>query len=313
MKHSQGIIRLCDIRDESVGGKARGLKLLLDLGLPVPDGFVLILPDPETLDEKLLQQYLFLLGDGPKAIRSSAISEDSQTASFAGQFETILNVSGIDAVRQAINTCVGTAGAERVRNYSRNRIPQSDSRISVLVQNMVPASISGVLFTADPVTHRRDMCVINAVKGTGDVLVSGKTDAHHYEVFRSGSNLHLAAQSNWQLLPVTLLQELLAGALKTEEAAGIPVDMEWAVDASGKLFWLQARPVTTLQEVHYNELDTVKGPSNAIWTLGNIGEMMPGVTTPLTYSVVVDAIDFGMCMLAAKGGAFRMKERDGYH
>jgi pyruvate,water dikinase len=313
LKHSQGIIRLCDIRDESVGGKARGLKLLLDLGLPVPDGFVLILPDPETLDEKLLQQYLFLLGDGPKAIRSSAISEDSQTASFAGQFETILNVSGIDAVRQAINTCVGTAGAERVRNYSRNRIPQSDSRISVLVQNMVPASISGVLFTADPVTHRRDMCVINAVKGTGDVLVSGKTDAHHYEVFRSGSNLHLAAQSNWQLLPVTLLQELLAGALKTEEAAGIPVDMEWAVDASGKLFWLQARPVTTLQEVHYNELDTVKGPSNAIWTLGNIGEMMPGVTTPLTYSVVVDAIDFGMCMLAAKGGAFRMKERDGYH
>jgi len=166
LKHSQGIIRLCDIRDESVGGKARGLKLLLDLGLPVPDGFVLILPDPETLDEKLLQQYLFLLGDGPKAIRSSAISEDSQTASFAGQFETILNVSGIDAVRQAINTCVGTAGAERVRNYSRNRIPQSDSRISVLVQNMVPASISGVLFTADPVTHRRDMCVINAVKGT---------------------------------------------------------------------------------------------------------------------------------------------------
>ena len=66
--------------------------------------------------------------------------------------------------------------------------------------------------------------------------------------------------------------------------------LEWAIDENGQVQWLQVRPVTTLSEIHYNELDTVKGESDHVWTLGNIGEMMPGVVTPLTYSVSFGAI-----------------------
>ena len=88
-----------------------------------------------------------------------------------------------------------------------------------------------------------------------------------------------------------------------------PVDLEWAIDHEGTLHWLQVRPVTTLNDVHYNELDTVKGMSNDVWTLGNIGEMMPGVATPLTWSVTAEAIDYGMTLLAERAGAFKLKER----
>lgn len=301
-----------DLSDEPAGGKAKGLKLLMDLGLPVPDGFVLIHPDAGSLTDPLLKQHLSRLGDCPKAVRSSAVSEDSLEASFAGQFETFLNVSGNEEIRQAIIRCIEAASADRIRHYTQSRITNADLRISVIIQNMVPAKCAGVIFTADPVTHRRDKFIINAVPGLGEDLVSGKKDGHHYEVFRSGSNLEEALKSDGQLLTEDQIKELLDGARRAEEHFRHPVDMEWAIDELGSLFWLQARPVTTLDEVHYNELDTVKHESTDVWTLGNIGEMMPGVTTPLTYSVVVDAIDYGMTVLADKGGVFRLKNRKGY-
>ncbi|MBL7138327.1 MAG: hypothetical protein ISS17_06105 [Bacteroidales bacterium] len=306
------IIGLNEIGDEPVGGKARGLKLLIDLGLDVPNGFVLIHPDSTAIDDDLLSTHLERLGKGPKAIRSSAVSEDGEEASFAGQFETFLNINGRAEIQQAIRSCVTAASADRVKHYLQNRISEADLRISVIVQNMVPVTCAGVIFTADPVTHRRDKIIINALEGLGEELVSGNKDAHHYEVFRSGSNLDSVIQSSRHLLTLQQMQQLLEGALKAEEVFGQPVDLEWAIDESGSLFWLQARPITTLNEVHFNELDTVQGVSDNAWTLGNIGEMMPGVTTPLTYSTVVDCIDYGMTVLAARAGACNLKKRDGY-
>ncbi len=312
-KIEQNIIRLSEIGDEPVGGKALGLKRLKELGLPVPEAFVIVHPDPDNLDPDFLNKHIDLLGEGPKAVRSSAVSEDGHDASFAGQFESFLNVNGKDDILHAIRNCVTAASSERVKHYSQSRITEADLRISVIVQNMVPATCAGVIFTADPVTHRRDKVIINAVSGLGEDLVAGKKDAHHYELFKSGSDLESVIKSNGHLLTSEQLRELMSGAKKAEEHFRQPMDMEWAIDESDSLFWLQARPVTTLDHVHYNELDTMKGFSDDIWTLGNIGEMMPGVTTPLTYSVVVDAIDYGMCVLADKGGAFRLKNRNGYH
>lgn len=306
------IIDLTEIGDEPVGGKAKGLKRLIDLGLKVPGGIVLVHPDAGNINLDELASHLESLGEGAKAVRSSAISEDGHEASFAGQFDTFLNVVGAEEIYQAVLRCVEATSGERIHHYSNQRVSNADLRISVIIQNMVPASCAGVLFTADPVTNRRDKFIINAIRGLGEELVSGKQDGHHYEVFRSGSDLETAIKSNGHLLTSSQLKELMEGARLAHQHFGHPVDMEWAIDDKGSIFWLQARPVTTLDEVHYNELDTVKGASGDIWTLGNIGEMMPGVTTPLTYSVVVDAIDYGMTVLADKGGVVKLRERQGY-
>ena len=301
-----------ELTDEQAGGKAKGLKNLIDIGLQVPDGFVIIHPDAENLPEDQLKEGLKRLGDGPKAVRSSAVSEDGHEASFAGQFETYLNVQGFEAIKDAIRQCIEKASASRVKTYSANRHSDADLRISVIVQNMIDARISGVIFTADPVSHRRDKLVLNAIKGFGEALVSGKSDGHHYTFNRSGSDLVEAAQSDGRLLSVDELKLLQSDSLKTEEALGHPVDMEWVIDHNNHLYWVQTRPITTLNQVHYNELDTIKGPSNEVWTLGNIGEMMPGVATPLTYSTVVDGIDWGMTVLADKAGAYKLKNRRSY-
>jgi pyruvate,water dikinase len=300
---------LNEIKDPSAGGKARGLKTLLDLGLKVPEAFVLIHPKVETLDDEVVRKYLSFLGNGPKAVRSSAVSEDGHAASFAGQFETFLDLHTYDDIKAAIVKCIEAAAADRVKSYSGNLLAEADLRISVILQNMVDARVAGVVFSANPVNHRRDKIVINAIAGKGEELVSGMTDAHHYELYRSGSNIGTEARKNGLLLNDKNLREILEGTLQTEKHYEKPVDLEWAIDQDDVLHWLQVRPVTTLDDVHYNELDTVTGTSNDIWTLGNIGEMMPGVATPLTYSVSAEAIDYGMTSLADRAGAFKLKNR----
>lgn len=298
-----------ELQDELVGGKAKGLKTLKNHGLNVPDAFVLIHPKINNLDEGQIQKYLTRLGAGPKAVRSSAVSEDGNQVSFAGQFESYLDLKSFAEIKSAIIQCIEAASAERVLSYSATLLSEADLRISVIIQNMVEAQVAGVVFSVNPVNHRRDMIVVNAVAGKGDALVSGMRNAKHYGIFRSGSNIQREANKNDGLISEVLLREILEGTLKAEVLAGQAVDLEWAIDHQGKLHWLQLRPVTSLHQVHYNELDTVKGPSTDVWTLGNIGEMMPGVATPLTYSVSAEAIDYGMTALASSCGVFKLKDR----
>lgn len=275
----------------------------------VPDAFVIIHPGIKVIDETLLRKSLARLGEGPKAVRSSAVSEDGVGASFAGQFESFLGLQTYHDIHDAISKCIAAAGSDRVKGYAGNITRDADLRISVILQNMVDARVAGVVFSVNPVNNRRDKIIINAVAGLGEDLVSGKKDAQHYEIFRSGSNIATEASKNGHLLNENRIREIVEGTKRAEEHYGQPVDLEWAIDHNDTLFWLQVRPVTTLQQEHYNELDTVKGESSDIWTLGNIGEMMPGVATPLTYSVSVEAIDYGMTMLADKAGAFKLKDR----
>lgn len=298
-----------DIRGNEAGGKARGLKILRDLGLRVPGAVVLVHPEEDTIDPALLAQWHDMLGPGPKAVRSSAMSEDGSEHSFAGQFETFLDLHTGEEIAAAVGRCMEAAGAGRVKAYAESRGPGADLRISVIIQQMVVARAAGVVFSANPVTHRRDRVIINAVAGHGEALVSGRHDAHHYELNRSGSNIAEEGAKNGYLLHTSHLAELLEGTLKAEKHLKMPVDLEWAIDHDGQLHWLQLRPITTLDEVHYNELDSESGPSEKVWTLGNIGEMMPGTATPLTWSVSAEAIDYGMTMLADRAGAFRLSDR----
>ena len=297
-----------EITDEEIGGKARGLKILRDLGLNVPEAFVIIHPDIQNLDDQSIKKSIAQLGNGPKAVRSSAVSEDGVNASFAGQFETYLHLDGYQEIRDAIINCIKATRSERVQEYATNLSEDADLRISVILQNMVNAKVAGVVFTADPVTGRRDQIVINAVKGHGEGLVSGVKDAIHYKIFRSGSNICEQVKKQGDLLSPVQIREILDSSKKAEEHFGYPVDMEWAFDEEDKLQWLQVRAVTTLPDVHYNELDTVKVPCHDTWTLGNIGEMMPGVVTPLTYSVSFHAVDYGMTVWAEAAGAYSLKK-----
>lgn len=298
-----------NITNESAGGKAFGLKQLHKLGLKVPDSVVLIRPKAGQITDEIVRRVIEKLGEGPKAVRSSAGSEDGVHASFAGQFETFLNLTTVADIKKAVIDCIEAANASRVRSYSGNLAQDADLRISVIIQNMVKARVSGVVFTANPVTNRRDKVLVNAVSGTGDELVSGMKDAHSYEVYPSQSNVAVEISKNGHLLDEIHLREIVGGSKIAEKHMRMPVDLEWAIDTEGSLSWLQLRPVTTLDDVHFNELDSEKGPSDGVWTLGNIGEMMPGVATPLTWSVSAWAIDYGMVMLADRAGVFRIKDR----
>lgn len=297
-----------DVEDQPVGGKARGLKVLHQLGLNVPDSFVVVHPNGHDLPEDILARHLCALGDAPKAVRSSAVSEDGLHASFAGQFETYLNVSGIAAVKAAIRKCVAAAASDRVVRYSKQVHDHADTRVSVIVQNMVNAEKAGVIFSADPVSNRRDKMLISVAAGAGEDLVSGKKDAVQYLIYKRGKDVDAQIAKYGALLSAAQVRELMAGARKAEKAYGHPVDLEWAMDGEGVIHWLQVRPVTTLDDVHLNELDDVKGESADVWSLGNIGEMMPGVVTPLTYSVCGRAIDISLGYLAARFGAIAMKD-----
>ena len=129
--------------------------------------------DPGDLPEDL-ETHLLRLGGGPVAVRSSALGEDSAEASFAGQYETVLDVVGIEPLREAIDVCLASLHNHRASAYRRQNAPVNDeSAMSVVVQNMVPAAAAGVLFTADPVTGRRDRVIVDAVRGLGEALVSG--------------------------------------------------------------------------------------------------------------------------------------------
>jgi rifampicin phosphotransferase len=291
------------------GGKAAGLQKLIKLGINVPDGFVIVLPEEPRLNQEILAMHLKRLGPGLKVVRSSALAEDGNQNSFAGQFESYLGLSSQEDIMDAIKKCIQSAGTQRVSEYSKHRSPyQIDEglRISVIVQNMIEARVSGVLFTANPVSGRRDKILINAIAGIGESLMAGHSDAIQYEIFKSGKNISLETGKK-NLLSENELKSLLETAVATEEKLGYPLDMEWAIDKNGTLFWLQARPVTALPTVHFNELDTKPESKDQIWTLGNVGEMMPGAITPLTFSVSAYTIEEGMYLFVRAARAFRGK------
>src|SRR5690606_24061120 len=101
------------------------------------------------------------------AVRSSAIGEDSSGASFAGQYETILDVEGMEALCKAIDQCLASVKNARASAYRDQKTGLSSVPMSIVVQEMVSARCAGVLFTADPVSNRRDHMVIDAVLGNG--------------------------------------------------------------------------------------------------------------------------------------------------
>lgn len=206
------------------------------------------------------------------AVRSSAVAEDGQTVSFAGQHSTYLNVTGIAAVAQAVQHCWASAYATQALAYRRRQgLPTTEMRMAVLVQQMIFADVAAVVFSANPVTGNQTELVINASWGLGESLVSGAVTPDTWLVHKHDLTVvevRLADKQNmtvptpggtgqrpvprWlrtqpSLTPNQCL-ELAGLAVHLERTMGWPVDLECAY-RSGLLYLLQCRPITALPVV----------------------------------------------------------------
>jgi phosphohistidine swiveling domain-containing protein len=296
------VIPLERIGSDPVGGKAAQLAQLHGLGLRIPEGFVILGAVPGNLPAEL-DEYSAQLG-GAVAVRSSALGEDSAEASFAGQFETVLGVEGIPAIRQAVERCLTSAASARAQAYRDEMHAQTSASMAVVVQRMVDASSAGVIFTADPVTGQRERIVINAVRGLGEGLVGGYRTPDHFVVSREGVLLERELHGAFPSIADSRLGDLLRDALKAEAGLGYPLDLEWAIGRDGQVYWLQARPITTLDLAGPDELDDAVDPTWQL-TWHNIAEWMPGAMTPLSWSVVGPSYIFGMNDLFVRAGVPR--------
>lgn len=292
---------ISDITDLTAGGKAYGLARLCAMQLAVPPAFVLLEASADHYPEDLAERYHAL--NSPKvAVRSSAVGEDGADASFAGQYDTVLNVEGIDALREAIASCVRSVENERAQHYVETQTQGDVAAMNVVVQTMVDARAAGVVFTADPVSARRDLLVIDAVAGLGEALVSGEATPDHYGVHVSGDIVRRQLTDELPILSDAEINQIAAQASQAAEIEGHALDLEWAIDKDGSLYWLQARPITTLP-ADLNEFDTQLPGVDDILTISNVSEMMPGAVCPLTGSFTGWGIDYGLQHMQVMVGA----------
>lgn len=295
-----------DPADPTLGGKAAGLARLIALGVRVPPGFILRSADGDALPPDLIQHAAAL---GPRlAVRSSAMGEDGEDASFAGQYETILDVAPPD-VPDAVRACLASASSVRAQAY-RDRVGQGGTPpMTVVVQRMVNASAAGVVFTVDPVSGRRDRVIVDAVAGLGEALVSGHATPDHSACAPDGTIWHQELSGASPVLSAEQVRALVRGACRLSADVGQPLDLEWAIDGAGQLWWLQARPVTALPR-DPTELDVRSPRAGDIYTRCNVGEMMPGAVSPLTLSVTGRSIEVGMQRMYITFGAMPAETDD---
>jgi rifampicin phosphotransferase len=182
------------------------------------------------------------------AVRSSAVGEDSATASYAGMHDTELGV-GEDEVEAAVRRCWASLWSERAVEYRLMRnLPLHGEAMAVVVQALVPARAAAVVFTRHPVTGRADQVLVDAVLGLGESIVSGEVTPDSYLVDKVGRTVLERSPGSLTAEGAALsdgeLQDLVTLSLAIEERYGAPVDIE-AAHAGGRWYILQARPITT--------------------------------------------------------------------
>lgn len=219
------------------------------------------------------------------AVRSSATAEDLPGASSAGQQETLLGVTGAAAVVAAVRQCWRSLWTDRAIAYRQQQgIAAADVSMAVVVQRMVEPAAAGVLFTADPVTSDRSRMVIEAVPGRGEALVQGSRTPDRYVVDHFSGHVREelpADPASGPLLDAGQVRVLHALARRAEAHFGQPQDLEWAVDAAGTLWLLQARPITTLEPEA--ALPTVQRPPEQVTAM--LFEVFPEGIAPLDMDI----------------------------
>jgi phosphohistidine swiveling domain-containing protein len=248
-----------------------------------------------------IETHYHRLRAGFVAVRSSATAEDLPGQSFAGQYDTYLGITDSEECLAAIRRCWASLWTERAWEYrEQNGFDHRVVGMAVIVQTLVPAAASGVLFTMDPASGRSDRIIIEACFGLGEILVSGQVTPDRFVVRKRGLRLLAKTISDKRIESVLdqhggIRQQWIAPervsrasierravirlarlARHAEVQLGGPQDMEWALRGR-KVFFLQARPITTLP-------GTESWEDRQVWTNANFGEVLPDVMTPMTAS-----------------------------
>jgi pyruvate,water dikinase len=260
------------------------------------------LPIPGPLQDALRQEVQRRGPDHAWAVRSSATAEDLPGASFAGQYDSLLNVRGADAILEAVRQCWVSLFTERAVLYRlKNQIRHRDLSMAVLVQQMAPAAASGVMFTANPLTGDTTRMVIEAVRGPGEALVSGRSNPDRWVLDKATLQVLERTMGEPETEPIpsaeTARSEKEGGSPRRsefslagsqvrrlgelgralEKLSDRPQDIEWT--ACDDQFWVvQSRPITALPPVQPGDSE--------IWTNANIMEALPGVVTPMSWSLM---------------------------
>jgi phosphohistidine swiveling domain-containing protein len=271
-----------------VGGKAGVLGDLAGAGLPVPPGLVVTAEALEIdgWDEELAATACGL-GASRFAVRSSGAAEDLPDASYAGLYETYLNIT-VDGLSQAVRRCFAAAGSQRVAAYHR-RHGGGQTVMAVLVQAMVDAVTAGVAFTAHPVTGDRTQTVVTAVPGLGEPLVSGEAVGEEWTVIGRDARTGRPTPGQDSILTAEQALAIADLAAQVSDRYGHPQDIEWAIDHDGTLWLLQARAMTALPPP---AAWTAPGPG--LWMRNfRLGEWLPEAVTPLFGTWLLPTLEDG--------------------
>jgi phosphohistidine swiveling domain-containing protein len=244
---------LTDSDIELMGKKAGNLHHLVQTGMDIPRGVVLTYQDWKSFKSEDLVTILKEVGEFPFAVRSSSRFEDMADASFAGQYETYLDVDSEEKLLESIKLCFESATSERVLEYVKNKKTEVTEeflreQISVFIQKQVDVKYAGVAFSTHPLSGKEEECLIETCEGLGEKLVSGLTTPSQY-TFNSRTNEIVQFEMGDDSVELSheQLKSLSDQMLNIQAYYQKPQDIEWAIDKNGKLWLLQARPITALQ------------------------------------------------------------------
>lgn len=287
-------------------------------------GRVLRAPLPRVIDEALTQALEDLIARGATgiAVRSSSLHEDDEQRSAAGIHETVLGVTTAEELSLAMRQVVSSVLTPRAMAYLRATLHANSKDlelgVAVVLQAMVPAEVAGVLFTANPISGDREEMLLNAAYGLGTAVVDGSVSPDTWRIdkgsgwirdhvtgdkaetsrFVPGQGIVKEATPDADRLRASLsdaaIERLVALGRRVEAQLGGARDIEWAL-TNGTLFLLQARPITVLGKERGASRTTHRASahSRTVWSNLNVGEALPGVATPLTWSVLSKFSDAG--------------------
>ncbi len=253
-----------------IGGKAAHVLWLLTNGFRVPETWVI---PPGASTDRTGTVESWLPDDGPWAVRSSAAVEDGAESSYAGQFATILDVSGPARVAEAVESVLASAGGVTARAYRERMGDEKPIAMAVMIQRMVSPVSSGVAFSRNPMTGLNEV-VIEAVEGRGDALVGeGVTPERWIRRWGDWSS----RPKGGPVLTAEIADMIASETTRIADEFDAPVDLEWVWDGA-HVWWVQVRPITGLEDV-------------SVYSNRISREVMPGMIKPLVWSVNVPVVN----------------------
>lgn len=269
------IVNTDNFKNSIIGKKAYNLFAAKKKGLPVPRLFAI---DSKGLENKDMECFVnkYLKDNFSQSqlfsVRSAALGEDGEDNSFAGQFDTFLEVP-IDKVVEKIKKCTESLSSERVESYLRYKKINEKLSMSVIVQEMIKGDMSGVMFTANPQGILNESVIVIGY-GRGDGVVEEKVPVTSYYYNNTDKLYYYEKMENSPVIDKEQVEKLISYGEELKELFGKYLDIEFTIKDE-KIYILQVRPITTIKNTKETILDN-----------SNIVESYPEITLPLTQSFI---------------------------